>query len=105
MDELWSRKHGTTGFTAQLIGLLDGAPVYISDPLPGNTHDKTAFVETPTAEIVQKSSGGIGDKDYQGTSLITLRKKPKAGALSKRDKEINPKISALRAPITRLAAH
>jgi hypothetical protein len=103
--ELWSRKHGTTGFTAQLIGLLDGAPVYISDPLPGNTHDKTAFDETPTAEIVQKSSGGIGDKGYQGTSLITPRKKPKGGALSKRDKESNAEISALRAPIERLVAH
>ena len=36
-DELWSRKHGTTGFNAQLLCLLDGAAVYISDPLPGCT--------------------------------------------------------------------
>jgi hypothetical protein len=34
-DELWSRKHGTTGFNAQLVCLLNGAAVYISDPLPG----------------------------------------------------------------------
>ena len=38
-DELWSRKHGTTGFNAQLVCLLDGAAIYISDPLPGCTHD------------------------------------------------------------------
>ena len=38
-DELWSRKHGTTGFNAQLACLLDGAAIYISDPLPGCTHD------------------------------------------------------------------
>jgi hypothetical protein len=37
--ELWSRKHGTTGFNAQLVCLLDGAAIYISDPLPGCTHD------------------------------------------------------------------
>ncbi|WP_158605488.1 transposase family protein [Amycolatopsis panacis] len=75
--ELWSRKHGTTGFNAQLVGLLDGAPVYISDPLPGSAHDKTAFDETRAAEIIQESSGGIGDKGYQGTSLITPRKNQK----------------------------
>lgn len=38
-DELWSRKHGTTGLNAQLGCLLDGAAIYISDPLPGCTHD------------------------------------------------------------------
>src|SRR5262249_50681841 len=38
-DELWSREHGTTGFNAQLVCLLDGAAIYISDPLPGCTHD------------------------------------------------------------------
>ena len=74
-SELWSRKHGTTGFNAQLVCLLDGMPVYISDPLPGKTHDKTAFDETPVAEIVRNSGGGIGDKGYQGTSLVTPRKK------------------------------
>jgi hypothetical protein len=39
VDELRSRKHGTTGFNAQLVCLLDGAAIYISDPLPGCTHD------------------------------------------------------------------
>ena len=29
-DELWSRKKSTTGFSAQLVSLLDGNPVYIS---------------------------------------------------------------------------
>jgi hypothetical protein len=33
--ELWSRKHGTTGFNAQLLSLLDGTAIYVSDPLPG----------------------------------------------------------------------
>ena len=26
-DELWSRKHGTTGFNAHLVCLLDGAAI------------------------------------------------------------------------------
>jgi hypothetical protein len=104
-SELWSRKHGTTGFNAQLVCLLDGMPVYISDPLPGKTHDKTAFDETPVAEIVRNSGGGIGDKGYQGTSLVTPRKKTKGGELSKRDKESNAEISALRATIERVVSH
>lgn len=103
--ELWSRKHGTTGFNAQLVSLLDGEPVYISDPLPGNTHDVIAFDETPVAEIVRASGGGIGDKGYQGRDLATPRKAPKGGELSKRDKANNAVISALRAPIERLVAH
>jgi hypothetical protein len=43
--ELWIRKHGITGFTVQLVSLLDGTPVYVSEPLPGNTHDKTELTK------------------------------------------------------------
>jgi hypothetical protein len=103
--ELWSRKHGTTGFNAQLLSLLDGNPVYISDPLPGKTHDAKAFTETPVAEIVRNSGGAIGDKGYQGHADATPRKKPPGGQLSKGDKESNAAISALRAPIERVIAH
>jgi DDE superfamily endonuclease len=104
-DELWSRKHGTTGFNAQLICLLDGYAVYISDPLPGCTHDAKAFTTTPVAEIVEKSGGGIGDKGYQGCGIVTPRKTPPGGELSKGDKANNAVISALRAPVERLVAH
>ncbi len=97
--ELWSRKRGTTGFNAQLVCLLDGEAVYISDPLPGKTHDATAFTETPVAEIVRNSGGGIADKGYQGCGMATPRKTPPGGELSKRDKENNAEVSALRAPI------
>ena len=104
-DELWSRKHGTTGFNAQLICLLDGYAVYISDPLPGCTHDAKAFTTTPVVEIVEKSGGGIGDKGYQGCGIVTPRKTPPGGELSKGDKANNAVISALRAPVERLVAH
>jgi len=105
-EELWSRKHGTTGFNAQLVCLLDGEAVYISDPLSGNTHDAVAFGGTPVAEIIRASGGGIGDKGYQGCDgVATPRKKPRGGELSKRDKECNAEISALRAPIERVIAH
>ena len=105
-DELWSRKHGTTGFNAQLVSVLDGDAVYISDPLPGKTHDAAAFTGTPVAEIVRHSSGGIGDKGYQGCEgVVTPRKTPPGGELSKGDKKNNATISSLRAPVERLIAH
>jgi hypothetical protein len=103
--ELWSRKHGTTGFNAQLVSLLDGTPVYVSDPLPGKTHDATAFIGTPVAEIVRHSGGAIADKGYQGHIEATPRKTPPGGQLSKNDQQCNAEISAMRAPIERVVAH
>jgi hypothetical protein len=94
--ELWSRKHGTTGFNAQLLCLLNGDVIYISDPLPGCTYDAKAFATTPVAEIVRHSGGGIGDKGYQGCDIITPRKTPPGGELSIGDKANNTVISALR---------
>jgi hypothetical protein len=104
-DELWSRKKSTTRFNAQLVSLLAGNPVYISDPLAGSVHDATAYEETAVKRIVESSGGGIADKGYQGTGLITPRKKPKGGELSKKDKECNAEISALRAPVEQVIAH
>jgi hypothetical protein len=103
--ELWSRKHGTTGFCVQLIGLLDGAPIWISDPLPGKTHDKNAFDNTDTTDIIKKALAGIGDKGYQGADLHTPTKKPRHRKLSKGEKAANAALSALRAPIERVVAH
>ncbi len=104
--ELWSRTHGTTGFNTQLVSVLDGDPVYISDPLPGKTHDAAAFANTPLAEIVRNSGGGIGDKGYQGCEgVVTPRKTPPGGELSRGDKKNNAVIAALRAPVERLIAH
>lgn len=103
--ELWSRKKGTTGFNVQFACLLNGDPVFISDPLDGRVHDAVAYGETEVKEIVESSGGGIGDKGYQGTGLITPRKKPKGGELSKKDKECNAGVSALRAPVEQVIAH
>lgn len=104
-NELWSRKHGTTGFNAQLLSLLDGSAVYISDPLPGKTHDAAAFAATPAADIIAHSGGGIGDKGYQGCGMVTPRKKPPHGKLVAWEKQFNADISSLRAPVEMLVAH
>jgi hypothetical protein len=59
-----------------LISLLDGTPVWISDPLPGSTHDKKAFDSTAAMEIIKKAEAGITDKEYQGAEMFTPTKKP-----------------------------
>ena len=89
----------TTGFNAQLIALLDGSAVWISGPLPGKTHDAKAFKETGAADIVKESGGGFGDKGYQGSGLVTPKKKPKGGELTMSDKEYNSQIASFRAPV------
>jgi hypothetical protein len=102
--ELWSRKHGITGSTHNWSACWT-EPRSIFPTRFRETHDKTAFDETPVAEIIRNSGGGIDDKGYQGTSLATPRKTPKGGELGKRDKESNAAISALRAPIERVISH
>src|SRR5260370_41578548 len=101
-QELWNKKHKTTGFNAQLISLLDGTAVWSSGPLPGKTHDARAFKETGAADILTKAGGGFGAKGYQGTGLVTPKKKPKGGELTLSDKEYNSQISSFRAPVERL---
>ena len=105
--ELKSRKKGITGFNVQLISLLDGTAAYVADPLPGKTHDFAAFNQTAAAEIVSHSGGGLGDRGYWGSALITPKKKPYGplGELSKADKECNTEMSTLRAPVERAIAH
>ena len=103
--ELWSRKLTTTGFNAQLICLLGGGPVYISDPLPGSTHDMAAFKISPVEEIVNNSGGGIGDKGYIGSGMVTPVRKPRNGELSIGDKAYNRRVSSLRAPVEQFIAH
>ena len=103
--ELWNKKHQTTGFNAQLISLLDGTAVWISDPMPGKTHDTRAFRETGAEDILKKAGGGFGDKGYQGTGLVTPKKKPRGGELTLSDKEYNSQVSSFRAPVERLVGH
>ncbi len=97
--ELWSGTCGTTGFTVHVVGLLNGEAVYISDPLPGSTHDATAFSATPAEEIVQKSGGGIGDKVIRGVAWPPHGKLHQAASSVPRDKDNNAAISTLRASI------
>jgi hypothetical protein len=103
--ELWSHKKGISGFNAQLICLLDANPVYVSDPLPGKVHDAGAFASSPVAEIIEHSGGGIADKGYIGTGMVTPMRKPRGGEFSRGDKEYNRQVASLRSPVERVIGH
>jgi hypothetical protein len=51
-----SRQHDEY-FNTQLISLLDGTAVIISDPLPGKTHDAEAYEDSGIAKIVDHFKG------------------------------------------------
>ena len=68
-QELWNKKHKTTGFNAQLISLLDETAVWVSGPLPGKTHDAKAFKETGAADILTNAGAGFGDKTSDAPKL------------------------------------
>jgi hypothetical protein len=78
---------------------------WISGPLAGKTHDGERIQGDRSRRYPKKASGGFGDKGYQGTGLVTPKKKPKGGGLTWSDREYNSQISSFRAPIERLVAH
>ena len=102
--ELYSGKHHTTGHLVQLASDLAGGVWAISDPYPGSWHDIHAYAETGWAEHVG-DDGGIGDKGYVGTGLVTPKKKPRGGELSNQDKDCNKEINALHSVAERAISH
>jgi transposase len=102
--ELHSGKHHTTGHNHQVACDATGKLQWISDPLPGNTHDKAAWDHHHIAEHLDVTQV-IADKGYQGTGAITPRKKPAGGELAKSDHTRNSSINKLRWVIERTNAN
>lgn len=102
--ELYSGKHHTTGHNHQVASSIDGKIVWISDQLPGSTHDKAAWDHHHIADHVDISQV-IADKGYQGTGAITPRKKPVGAELAKSDHQRNTSINKLRWVIEQANAH
>jgi hypothetical protein len=102
--ELYSGKRKTTGHVVQFATDLAGDVQAISDPYPGSWHDSHAYAETGWTGHVG-DDGGIGDKAYVGTGLVTPKKKPQGGELSTSDKDCNKEINGLRSAVERGIAH
>ena len=102
--ELYSGKHHTTGHNHQVASSTDGEVIWISDPLAGSTHDKAAWDHHHIAEHVNLDQV-IADKGYQGTGVISPRKKPAGGQLAKSDHQRNTSINKIRWAVEQANAH
>lgn len=71
-------------------------------PDPGTTPTPTPKPRGPATSV---TTGGIGDKGYVGTGLVTPKKKPRGGELSPRDKECNKEINGLRSVVEQAISH
>ena len=71
---LYSGKHKTTGMNVQVVCTLDGALVWISDPVAGARHD-VYCLDTSGALDGLDPRDWIGDKGYVGRGMITPIKK------------------------------
>lgn len=100
----FSGKRRRSGLNIQVAADTDGGLLGISVPLPGSMHDRKAFAMCGWEDLLVKASV-IGDPAYQGTQVITPRKKPKGGELSVRDKANNKSISSVRSAAERCIAH
>lgn len=91
-QELYSGKQRRTGHGHQFAADLSGRLAYMSDPLPGKTHDATAVRATTLTDRLD-TGGVVADKGYAGTGATTPVKKPPSGELLDWQKEFNTAIN------------
>ena len=103
--DLYSGKHKTTGMNLQVATDLNGRLCWISDPLPGSTHDVTAL---DSHDVLQghDPSQWIADKGYAGRGMITpIKKKPDQTELHPQDHDFNKSIHEIRWVVERAIAN
>jgi hypothetical protein len=99
-----SGKHKTTGHSHLFVCDLAGELSYVSEPLPGKTHDAKAMVELGLDEILRKDNS-IADKGFIGTGPTTPFRTPPGGALLDWQQEFNTAINKIRYVIERAIAN
>lgn len=102
--ELYSGKHHTTGVNIQVVTSLTGSIVWVSDPLPGSTHDVTA-IDTHHLLDGRDPTQFIADKGYLGRGMTTPERKPATREISEETRNYNTAINKLRWPVEQAIAH
>ena len=104
--ELYSGKHRTTGHNVQVAVRADGMLMWVSDPLPGSTHDSRAIRQWGILETIPDGSpwSHIGDKGYIGLGMLTPKRKPYLDHLTDNEKENNKIINSTRAVVEQTIA-
>ncbi|WP_297102673.1 transposase family protein [Tessaracoccus sp.] len=103
-SELYSGKHHTTGVNVQVATSLEGRILWVSDPLPGSTHDVIAL-DTHGLLDGHDPTQFIADKGYIGRGMTTPVKKPIGRELTENDKEYNKTVNQLRWPVEQAISH
>lgn len=109
LPENYSGKHHTTGSNVQVACDLNGHLVWVSEPLPGATHDAKAirdsglFTSDPKETV--PSVTHIADKGYVGLGILTPTKKQPGKNLDESDKQFNKEIHKIRYQIEQTIAH
>ena len=102
--ELYSGKHHTTGHNHQVVASIDGELLYVSEPLPGSTHDAKALRESRILDFVDPANT-IADKGYLGTGVHTPLRKPPKGELALSEKLYNRSVGQIRFVVEQAIAH
>jgi len=93
-----------THSTPQVACDLTGRLAFISDPMPGRTHDAHALKETGLLDHITTGQL-IGDKGYIGLGMITpIRTQPKQQH-TEEEKRFNKSVNAIRYMIERVIAN
>jgi len=103
--EDYSGKWKTTGFNIQVACSLSGDLRWVSDPLPGCTHDSMAIRDSGLLDVDEMPSH-IGDKGYQGVLPITpIKLQPGENTLAPGDEEFNKSVNQIRSCVERAIAN
>lgn len=102
--DLYSGKHHTTGMNVQVAATCDGRIAWVSDPLPGRTHD-VAALDAHGLLDGQDPSQQVADRGYLGRGMTTPERKPPGGELTESQKEYNRSVNQIRWPIEQAIAH
>lgn len=105
--DLYSGKHRTTGLNVQVAADHHGALVYVSDPVPGRTHDSAALRATHILETIPAGAdfSYIGDLGYLGLGMLTPTRTPPGGELTEQQKNVNKDLGRVRAAVEHAIAH
>jgi hypothetical protein len=102
--ENFSGKHHTTGLNVQVACTLTGRLAWVSDPMPGKTHDTKAIRESGILDIAEVPLH-LGDKGYIGLGMLTPVRKPPKQEMHPQQKEFNTAVNSIRYKIERTIAN
>ena len=99
----FSAKKGTHTLKTQVAVTPDGLIVHLSAPVGGRTHDMKVLKQSRLLPRLPRGSRVWGDRGYTGLDklcpnheVIVPRMRPRGGALSAEDRELNRQISKVR---------